>query len=167
MAIEPSRPSSKLPLSITSEYGPRSPPPIIVAVPLWRRPASHVCFTRARLRSVPRQDCVSCRRCLELWLLWMIVWLISHVSSSPPPATDSSSLRPTSANRMSSQSMHIMSPSDIVGPSPVTSNGTETTEIEDDATEEVRRASTMDEGPDRQRSNVSQAYWAESPSPSC
>lgn len=29
--------------------------------------------------------------------------------------------------------MHLMSPnSDIVGPSPVTSNGTETTEIEDD-----------------------------------
>ena len=49
-----------------------------------------------------------------------------------------------------------MSPSDIVGPSPVTSNGTETTEIEDDATEEVRRASTLDEGPERRRSGVSQ-----------
>lgn len=40
---------------------------------------------------------------------------------------------------MSSQSMHIMSPSDIVGPSPVTSNGTETTEIEDDASEDIQQ----------------------------
>jgi hypothetical protein len=31
----------------------------------------------------------------------------------------------------------MMSPSDMVGPSPVTSNGTETTEIEDDALEEA------------------------------
>jgi hypothetical protein len=31
----------------------------------------------------------------------------------------------------------MMSPSDIVGPSPVTSNGTETTEIEDDASDEI------------------------------
>lgn len=50
--------------------------------------------------------------------------------------------------------MHVMSPSDIVGPSPVTSNGTETTEIEDDATEEVRRASSADESPERRRSEV-------------
>jgi hypothetical protein len=77
-----------------------------------------------------------------------------RVVSSPPPATDSASLRPHSANRFSSQSMHVMSPSDIVGPSPVTSNGTETTEIEDDATEEVRRASTLDEGPERRRSGA-------------
>ncbi|KPM37368.1 hypothetical protein AK830_g9214 [Neonectria ditissima] len=60
-----------------------------------------------------------------------------RVVSSPPPATDSASLRPSSANRMSTNSMHIMSPSDIVGPSPVTSNGTETTEIEDDVSEDV------------------------------
>lgn len=31
--------------------------------------------------------------------------------------------------------MNLMSPSDIVGPSPVTSNGTETTEIEDEEAE--------------------------------
>lgn len=31
----------------------------------------------------------------------------------------------------------MMSPSDMVGPSPVTSNGTETTEIEDEAADEV------------------------------
>ena len=40
--------------------------------------------------------------------------------------------------------MHMLSPSDIVGPSPVTSNGTETTEIEDDASEEVYQAHTTD-----------------------
>jgi hypothetical protein len=57
--------------------------------------------------------------------------------SSPPPATDSSLLRPSSVNRVSSHSTHMMSPSDIVGPSPVTSNGTETTEIEDDASDEI------------------------------
>jgi len=50
--------------------------------------------------------------------------------------------------------MHVMSPSDIVGPSPVTSNGTETTEIEDDATEEVRRASSVDTGSERRRSEA-------------
>ncbi|OAA46873.1 hypothetical protein NOR_02509 [Metarhizium rileyi] len=54
--------------------------------------------------------------------------------SSPPPATDAAMLRP---NRVSSNSMNLLSPSDIVGPSPVTSNGTETTEIEDDVSEEV------------------------------
>ncbi|KAM0344397.1 hypothetical protein ACHAPU_007581 [Fusarium lateritium] len=59
--------------------------------------------------------------------------------SSPPPATDSSSLRPNSVNRMSSSSYNVMSPSDIVGPSPVTSNGTETTEIEDDVSEDIER----------------------------
>ncbi|XP_044719991.1 uncharacterized protein HRG_06580 [Hirsutella rhossiliensis] len=64
--------------------------------------------------------------------------------SSPPYAMDSASLRPHSANRVSSNSMNLLSPSDIVGPSPVTSNGTETTEIEDDASEEVHRAHMMD-----------------------
>ncbi|CAF3552157.1 unnamed protein product [Fusarium graminearum] len=62
--------------------------------------------------------------------------------SSPPPATDSSSLRPNSVNRMSSSSYNVMSPSDIVGPSPVTSNGTETTEIEDDVLEDLEREVT-------------------------
>lgn len=33
--------------------------------------------------------------------------------------------------------MHVLSPSDIVGPSPVTSNGTEITEIEDEAVEDL------------------------------
>jgi hypothetical protein len=62
--------------------------------------------------------------------------------SSPPPTTDSSSLRPNSANRMSSSSYNVMSPSDIVGPSPVTSNGTETTEIEDDVSEDLEKEVT-------------------------
>lgn len=61
-----------------------------------------------------------------------------RVVSSPPPATDSAMmLRPNSANRIPSNSMNILSPSDIVGPSPVTSNGTETTEIEDDASDGI------------------------------
>jgi hypothetical protein len=47
---------------------------------------------------------------------------------------DAQSLRPNSFMRPSSA--HLMSPnSDIVGPSPVTSNGTATTEIEDEAAE--------------------------------
>jgi len=41
--------------------------------------------------------------------------------------------------------MNVLSPSDIVGPSPVTSNGTETTEIEDDVSEEVQQAHTTDQ----------------------
>ncbi|CAM1504290.1 Fc.00g018810.m01.CDS01 [Cosmosporella sp. VM-42] len=66
-----------------------------------------------------------------------------RVVSSPPTVTDSASLRPNSVNRISSNStMNLMSPSDIVGPSPVTSNGTETTEIEDDVSEDVHREST-------------------------
>ncbi|KUI70682.1 hypothetical protein VM1G_06124 [Cytospora mali] len=55
-------------------------------------------------------------------------------STSNP--VDSQTLRPNSYVR--SHSAHLMSPSsDIVGPSPVTSNGTETTEIEDDALSET------------------------------
>lgn len=40
--------------------------------------------------------------------------------------------------------MNVMSPSDIVGPSPVTSNGTETTEIEDDASDEIEENHSRD-----------------------
>lgn len=65
-------------------------------------------------------------------------------SSSPAPTTDSGSLRPESIKRISSNSMNVLSPSDIVGPSPVTSNGTETTEIEDDASEDVQNADESD-----------------------
>lgn len=51
-------------------------------------------------------------------------------------------------------SSNIMSPSDIVGPSPVTSNGTEITEIEDEATEEVERDHRADGDELRRRSEV-------------
>ncbi|KAJ9130416.1 nitrogen permease regulator 2, partial [Pleurostoma richardsiae] len=56
---------------------------------------------------------------------------------SSTSSIDSQSLRPNSYPR--SHSAHLlMSPtSDIVGPSPVTSNGTETTEIEDEVSEEA------------------------------
>ncbi|KAL2023666.1 hypothetical protein VTK56DRAFT_1823 [Thermocarpiscus australiensis] len=55
-----------------------------------------------------------------------------YMASSSGP--DAQSLRPNSFMRPSSS--HLMSPSsDVVGPSPVTSNGTETTEIEDEAAE--------------------------------
>jgi hypothetical protein len=44
-----------------------------------------------------------------------------------------------------------MSPSDIVGPSPVTSVGTEVTEIEDEASDDARiQSSTPDFGPQAQ-----------------
>jgi hypothetical protein len=47
-----------------------------------------------------------------------------------------------------------MSPSDIVGPSPVTSNGTETTEIEDEANEEVQAVQAAERKDHRRRSEV-------------
>ncbi|RDA83250.1 hypothetical protein CP532_4507, partial [Ophiocordyceps camponoti-leonardi (nom. inval.)] len=40
--------------------------------------------------------------------------------------------------------MSLLSPSDIVGPSPVTSNGTETTEIEDDVAEDIQQTHMAD-----------------------
>ncbi|KAH6609307.1 hypothetical protein Trco_002653 [Trichoderma cornu-damae] len=67
-----------------------------------------------------------------------------RIMSSPPPTTDSSSLQPVSIHRrLSPHSMHILSPSDIVGPSPVTSNGTETTEIEDDIADDIELDRTL------------------------
>lgn len=41
----------------------------------------------------------------------------------------------------------MMSPSDMVGPSPVTSNGTETTEIEDEVADEVQHERGSPPGP--------------------
>ncbi|KAH8179372.1 hypothetical protein LIA77_00891 [Sarocladium implicatum] len=43
--------------------------------------------------------------------------------------------------------MGLMSPTDLVGPSPVTSNGTETTEIEDDASEDIHAQDMRMEAP--------------------
>jgi hypothetical protein len=51
-------------------------------------------------------------------------------------SSESSSLHPNSIDG-SLNSAQMASPSDMVGPSPVTSNGTETTEIEDEVAEEV------------------------------
>lgn len=60
----------------------------------------------------------------------------SFQDMSAPNTIDSQTLRPNSYVR--SHSAHLMSPSsDIVGPSPVTSTGTETTEIEDEALSET------------------------------
>ncbi|KAF3764552.1 hypothetical protein M406DRAFT_258214 [Cryphonectria parasitica EP155] len=68
--------------------------------------------------------------------------LIRVVSSSQNPA-DSQTLRPTTYVRP--QSAHLLSPSsDIVGPSPVTSNGTETTEIDDEEQETVSQPAVAD-----------------------
>ncbi|KAI0535661.1 hypothetical protein GGR58DRAFT_429354 [Xylaria digitata] len=55
-------------------------------------------------------------------------------------STESSGLRPSSAAaaRSSPAPYQLLSPSDIVGPSPVTSVGTEATEIEDEASEEAQ-----------------------------
>ncbi|OTB19233.1 hypothetical protein K445DRAFT_72779 [Daldinia sp. EC12] len=53
-------------------------------------------------------------------------------------SVESGSLRPSSAlARPSSANNYLMSPSDIVGPSPVTSVGTEITEIDDEASDEL------------------------------
>ncbi|SPO02342.1 uncharacterized protein DNG_05015 [Cephalotrichum gorgonifer] len=59
---------------------------------------------------------------------------LSEMSSTSP--ADSHSLHPDSVQRVSA-SLSLVSPSDLVGPSPVTSNGTETTEIEDEESDEV------------------------------
>jgi hypothetical protein len=49
------------------------------------------------------------------------------------------SLHPNSVGGGRFSAIETPSPSDMVGPSPVTSNGTETTDIEDDAVEEEPR----------------------------
>ncbi|KAL0935343.1 uncharacterized protein CTRU02_209934 [Colletotrichum truncatum] len=64
------------------------------------------------------------------------------MSSTSSDHLGPNSLRPNSIQRLSSNNMNLMSPSDIVGPSPVTSTGTETTEIEDEEAEEVRARPT-------------------------
>ncbi|KAH7375652.1 hypothetical protein B0T11DRAFT_11430 [Plectosphaerella cucumerina] len=61
---------------------------------------------------------------------------MSSAGSESSTIQNGNSLRPYSIQRLPSANMNLMSPSDIVGPSPVTSNGTETTEIEDEEAEE-------------------------------
>lgn len=59
-------------------------------------------------------------------------------------SVESNSLRPSSIARASSANNHLMSPSDIVGPSPVTSVGTEVTEIEDEASDDAKLESASE-----------------------
>ncbi|KFX89879.1 hypothetical protein V490_06772 [Pseudogymnoascus sp. VKM F-3557] len=61
-------------------------------------------------------------------------------SLSARNSTDAASLHPNSVGGGRFSSIDAPSPSDMVGPSPVTSNGTETTDIEDDAVEEEPEA---------------------------
>lgn len=53
-----------------------------------------------------------------------------------------------------SPAVQVTSPSDMVGPSPVTSNGTETTEIEDDASEEVEEEKSSAASTEKQRADT-------------
>ncbi len=94
-----------------------------------RRP---VCEYRLSSVSLPAAVCIRLARPMAVNLL-----LIPAPRSSPQSATGSGSLRPSSANRISSNPNQLLSPSDLVGPSPVTSNGTETTEIEDEAADDL------------------------------
>ncbi|CZR55129.1 uncharacterized protein PAC_05015 [Phialocephala subalpina] len=61
-------------------------------------------------------------------------------SMSARSSSESSRLRPNVIDDggLSPNGLQMTSPSDMVGPSPVTSNGTETTEIEDEVAEEVQ-----------------------------
>jgi hypothetical protein len=59
-------------------------------------------------------------------------------SRSARSSVESAGLHPNSIEGALSPSAQITSPSDMVGPSPVTSNGTETTEIEDEVSEDVQ-----------------------------
>ncbi|KAI1423248.1 hypothetical protein F5Y12DRAFT_786207 [Xylaria sp. FL1777] len=77
----------------------------------------------------------------------------SNSSALQPPfrpmssgSTESSGLRPSSATAArASPISYLLSPSDMVGPSPVTSVGTETTEIEDEASDEAQLLSSAAE----------------------
>lgn len=62
-------------------------------------------------------------------------------SMSTRSSSESSRLRPNNSiddGRLSPNGLQMISPSDMVGPSPVTSNGTETTEIDDEVADEVQ-----------------------------
>lgn len=99
-----------------------------------QKPGDDVCRIRFNEAWVPGKDCVSGE---NVYVFFEI--LLTRPSSPPPAAGDSTMARPDSVRRISSNLMGLMSPSDIVGPSPVTSNGTETTEIEDDASDEIEQ----------------------------
>ncbi len=72
------------------------------------------------------------------WFADSVKMLICHCRSTRSSA-ESSGLRPNSIDGgLSPSGAQMTSPSDMVGPSPVTSNGTETTEIEDEAADEMQ-----------------------------
>ncbi|KAK1975980.1 hypothetical protein LZ30DRAFT_604416 [Colletotrichum cereale] len=71
----------------------------------------------------------------------------ANMSSNASDHLNRNSLRPSSIQRVPSTNLNLMSPSDIVGPSPVTSTGTETTEIDDEEADEVQQARTMHASP--------------------
>ena len=75
------------------------------------------------------------------------------------------SLYPTSSlgDALSPASANISSPNDIVGPSPVTSNGTETTEIDDNISEGISEGAHDDEEvPARAESQQTVRAWQDS-----
>ncbi|KAI1762338.1 hypothetical protein GGR53DRAFT_521747 [Hypoxylon sp. FL1150] len=84
----------------------------------------------------------------------------SPESTAPPPHSqfrpmstsflESHSLRPSPGTRPASTNNLLLSPSDVVGPSPVTSVGTEITEIEDEVSDEVRTQTTTAAHPEPQ-----------------
>ncbi|KXX80467.1 hypothetical protein MMYC01_202901 [Madurella mycetomatis] len=105
--------------SITSSYSPHTDMALSSGPESPALPSQYMAYD-------PRQTC-------DMANLSSDYILLASTSSAP----DSQSLRPSSFVRPSSA--HLLSPnSDIVGPSPVTSNGTETTEIEDDEVENTQ-----------------------------
>ncbi|CAL3973647.1 hypothetical protein PZA11_005817 [Diplocarpon coronariae] len=80
-----------------------------------------------------------------------------YPSLSARSSQDSSQLRPNSVDGHSTNGLQISSPSEMVGPSPVTSNGTETTEIEDEVADEVQARETRPSPPRLAGSGDSQA----------
>ncbi|KAJ5037265.1 uncharacterized protein L3040_007442 [Drepanopeziza brunnea f. sp. 'multigermtubi'] len=68
-------------------------------------------------------------------------------SISTRSSQESSHLRPNAMDDHSTNGLQMTSPSDMVGPSPVTSNGTETTEIEDEVADEVQEQETRPSPP--------------------
>lgn len=82
----------------------------------------------------------------------------TDVYSSTYSAQEPSLLRPKSRDGHSTNGLHmIISPNDMVGPSPVTSNGTESTEIEDEIADDVQEQEVRPSPPRPVGSGDSQA----------
>lgn len=83
---------------------------------------------------------------------------IRSSASSERSEMNHNSLRPNSVPRVPAGNLSLMSPSDIVGPSPVTSNGTETTEIEDEEVEEAHESEDIT-SPDQPQVGTIQSFY--------